>query len=478
MTVANPARAAADFNGRRSASGRRSTLIVVYLSLGGLAFSVLQSLVAPALGTIARDLSASTSETSWVLTAYLLSASVLTPVLGRLGDMVGKRQILIVVLAVLLAGTVLAALASNLGVLIAARVLQGAAGSVMPLSIGIVRDELPRERVSVTIGLLSATFGVGGGIGIAAAGPIVQSLNWHWLFWSPTVLIVIALLGAVFGMPESSVRKPGRLDILGSVILSAALASILLAVSNGRNWGWESDRTLGLLALGVIALVAFVLVELRVREPLVDLRLFTIRGVWTAHLVALVIGFAMFAVFVLIPPLLELPNNAGYGFGMTVTQAGLLLLPTVIAMVALGPMAGVLVRTRGAKLPMLLGSILVAAAFGLPAIAHDRLWQIVVSGILVGAGIGLALAATANAIIDAVPSTQSGEAISANAIARTVGSSIGTAAIATLLTAHISAPGVPSDGGFTIAFWTGAAVTLVAVLAVLAAPSVRRTPRR
>ena len=480
MSATEPVSAAAttraDPHTRRPNRGRDSTLIVVYLSLGGLAFSVLQSLVAPALSTIGTDLGASTTDVTWILTAYLLSASVLTPILGRLGDMVGKRRILIVVLALLLLGTVLAALAPTLSVLIAARVLQGAAGAIMPLSIGIVRDVLPPERISVTIGLLSAIFGVGGGIGIVAAGPIVQSLNWHWLFWLPAGLIIIALSGAIVGMPESPVRRPGRLDVLGSVILSVALVSLLLAVSDGQKWGWGSALTLSLFTLGAIALVVFVRVELRVRQPLIDVRLFTIRGVWTAHVVSLIVGFAMFGVFVLIPPLLELPARTGYGFGTTVTEAGLLLLPIVIAMVALGPFGGMLVRTQGAKLPMLLGGILLAAAFALPAIAHDHLWQIVVAEALAGAGIGLALASTANALIDVVPATQTGEAISANAIARTIGSSIGTAAIAALLASHSSAHAIPTNAGFTIAFWTGTAVALVGVLATLVAPSPRRMP--
>lgn len=256
-----------------------STAIIVYLSLGGLSFAVLQSLVAPALSTIGQDLGASTSATSWVLTAYLLSASVLTPILGRLGDMIGKRKVLIVVLSILLVGAVLAALAPNLGVLIVGRALQGAAGAVMPLSIGIVRDELPKEKVSVTIGLLSAIFGIGAGVGIVAAGPIVEHLSWHWLFWLPAVLVVIALLGAIFGMPESPVRKPGRLDMVGTFVLAVSLVSILLAVSEGETWGWGDGKTIGLLVLGAVALVAFVLVELRVAEPLIDVRLFAVRGV-------------------------------------------------------------------------------------------------------------------------------------------------------------------------------------------------------
>src|SRR3954471_13175869 len=234
-TIAEPAPAGA---ARRT----NTTLVVLYLSLGGLAYAVLQSLVAPALSTLGRELNATTESISWVITAYLLSASVLTPILGRLGDMVGKRRVLIGVLLALGVGTLLAALAPSLTVLIVARALQGAAGAILPLSIGIVRDELPREKVGVIVGLLSAIFGVGAGVGIVSAGPIVEHLSWHWLFWLPLVLVVIALLGAVFGMKESPVRTPGRLGWLGAGVLSVGLVSLLLAISDGRDWGWGSAK--------------------------------------------------------------------------------------------------------------------------------------------------------------------------------------------------------------------------------------------
>lgn len=185
--------------------------------------------------TDAQDLKASTGDISWVLTAYLLSASVLTPILGRLGDISGKRKVLLVVLAILAAGTLLAAVAPNLPVLIVARALQGAAGAILPLSIGIVRDLLPREKVGVTVGLLSAIFGIGAGLGIVAAGPIVDHLSWHWLFWLPLVRIVVALIGVTFGVPESKVRTPGRLDLVGAAILSVSLVSLLLARPSRRS---------------------------------------------------------------------------------------------------------------------------------------------------------------------------------------------------------------------------------------------------
>lgn len=455
--------------------GRRpnSTAIIVYLSLGGLSFAVLQSLVAPALATIGQDLGASTSSVSWVLTAYLLSASVLTPILARLGDMVGKRKVLIWVLAILLVGAVVAALAPNLGTLIVARALQGAAGAVMPLSIGIVRDELPKEKVSVTIGLLSAIFGIGAGVGIVAAGPIVEHLSWHWLFWLPAVLVVIALIGAVFGMPESPVRKPGRLDIVGTIVLTVSLVSILLAISEGETWGWSDGKTIGLLVLGGIALIAFVLVELRVAEPLIDVRLFAYRGVWTAHVIALVFGFAMFGTFVLVPTLLQLPTAVGYGFGKSVSEAGLFLLPTVGMMIVAGPIAGIMVRKIGAKVPLVIGGLALVAAFVIPAVSHAEIWQVVVSGLLTGLGIGMALASCSNAIIESVPANQTGEAISANTVLRTIGSSIGTAVIAALISSNVTEQGLPTDDAFTVGFWACTGVAVLAVLGALVAPSMR-----
>ncbi|WP_306216127.1 MFS transporter [Actinoplanes sp. RD1] len=449
-------------------------LLVLYLALGGLAFAVLQSLVSPALSTIGRELEVSTGDVSWVVTAYLLSASVLTPILGRLGDMAGKRKVLIAVLAILAAGTVVAALAPNLAVLIAGRVLQGAAGAILPLSIGIVRDELPRERVATTVGLISAIFGVGAGIGIVAAGPIVEHLSWHWLFWLPLVLVIVALIGAIFGMKESPVRTPGKLDILGTVILSVSLVALLLAISKGQAWGWGDAKTVGLLVLGVVGLVVFVFVELKVKEPLIDMRLMTIRGVWATDLVALILGFAMFGTFLLVPTLLQLPEATGYGFGKSVSQAGLFLLPTVVMMVLFGPLAGILNRKYGPKLPMFLGAVFVVAAFTLPALAHGQIWQVLASGILTGAGIGFAFAAMSNAIIEAVPASQTGEATSVNTIARTIGSSIGTAVVAAVITSHTTPQGLPTDDAFTYGFWTCAGVAVLAIGAALALPAAHK----
>jgi MFS family permease len=273
-------------------------------------------------------------------------------------------------------------------------------------------------------------------------------------------------------MKESPVRTPGRLDMLGAGILSVGLVALLLAISKGQSWGWGDGKTIGLLALGVVALTAFVVAELRVKEPLIDMRLMRVRGVWATDLVALVLGFAMFGTFVLVPTLLQLP--AGYGFGKSVSEAGLFLLPTVLMMIVFGPVAGLLDRRFGPKLPMFIGTVLVVLAFVVPAVGHGAIWQVLLSGVLTGAGIGFAFAAMSNAIIESVPAAQTGEASGVNTIARTIGSSIGTAVIAAVITSHTTAQGLPTDAAFTTGFWVCAGVAVLAVAAALALPSAHR----
>ena len=229
--------------------------------------------------------------------------------------------------------------------------------------------------------------------------------------------------------------------------------------------------------LGVVGLIVFVIVELRVRQPLIDIRLFTHRGVWSAHLVALAVGFAMFGTFILVPTVLQLPTVLDYGFGKSVTESGLFLLITVVTLIIFSVVAGVIIHKIGPKVPMVIGAVALAIAFVIPALGHGEIWQIVLSGVLTGVGIGLALAATSNAIVESVPATHTSEAISANTVIRTVGSSIGTAAIATILASNVTEQGIPMDSAFTAAFWMCAAVAVLAIIAALAAPSLKARRR-
>jgi len=444
-----------------------------FLALAGLVFAMLQSLIAPALPVIADELDVSTADISWLVTAYLLAAAVATPIAGRLGDMFGKRKVLLIVLCVLAAGALVAALAGNLTVLIAGRVLQGAGGAVLPLAFGIVRDELPRNRVGIAVGLLSALLGAGGGLGVVLAGPIVSALNWHWLFWFPLIMIALAAAGIVFGIPESPVRAPGRIDVRGALLLSAGLVCLLLALTKGGTWGWAGGLTLGLLGGAAAALTTLVVVELRVHAPLVDMRMIATRGVWTTNIAGIAFGVVTFGSFLLVPLLLQLPTTTGYGLGKSVSEAGLFLLPSTMAMVVFAPLSGALDRYFGAKLPLVLGTVLAASSFVLLAVAHDAPWQVLTAVTLMGIGLGLASSAMTNAILANVAPTQTSMATGLNTLARTIGGSIGTAVLAAVLSANTTQQ-IPTETGFTISFWICAGVLAFALLAELRLPTSRR----
>jgi EmrB/QacA subfamily drug resistance transporter len=440
------------------------------LALGGLAYALLQSLVAPALPEIQHSVHTSESGVTWVLTAYLLSASVATPLLGRLGDIHGKERVLVGVLVALAIGTVISALATSLPVLVAGRVVQGAGGGVFPLAFGIIRDEFPRERVAGAIGLISAILGIGAGAGIVLAGVIVDHLSYHWLFWFPLIGVVIAVVATVFYVPESPVKAPARISWGAAALLSAGLAAVLLAVSQAVSWGWGSPRTLGLAAAGLVVLALWVRMELGSAQPLVDMRMMRLRGVWTTNLVGFLLGFGMFASFILLPQLVELPKSTGYGFGASVTGAGLFMVPSTVAMLVVGPMAGRLERRFGSKPPLVAGVVFAGGSYVLLAVAHGAASEIYVASALLGIGIGLAFAAMANLIVIAVPADQTGVATGMNTVMRTIGGALGSQIIAALLTANVAATRLPTDHAFTVAFWLAAGVLGVGVLAAMAIP--------
>jgi EmrB/QacA subfamily drug resistance transporter len=439
------------------------------------AFAMLQSLVSPALPVIQRELSTTPSAVTWVFTALLLSVSVATPLLGRVGDMVGKERTLLLALAALAVGCLIAALAPNVGVLIGARVLQGLGGAVFPLSFGIVRDEFPADRVPSLVGVMSAVIAAGGGLGIVLAGPIVQSLGWRWLFWIPLVVIVVAGLMARRYVPESPQRVPGRIDWLAAALLSGWLVALLLPLSAGRSWGWGSARTIVLFAAAAVLLASWIAVELRSRNPLIDMRMMRLPAVWTTNLVALLFGAAMFAVYAFVPQFMQIPTVAGFGFGSSVTQAGLLMLPMLVTMAVSGSLSGPIAPWFSVKAQVVWGSALSLVASIAFAEFHDEPWQVAISTAVFGLGLGLAYASMTSLIVQSVPREQTGVATGMNANIRTIGGSIGTALSSSIITGHLQSTGLPAESGFTDTFLLLAAFSAVAVLLALAIPTARRT---
>jgi EmrB/QacA subfamily drug resistance transporter len=439
------------------------------------AYALLQSLVTPVLPTIQSALHTSQNTVTWVLTAYLLSASIFTPIMGRIGDVVGKKPVFVATLAALAAGSLLAALATNVTVMIIARAIQGIGGGVLPLAFGIVRDEFPRDKLSGAVGAIASLVAVGGGLGIVLAGPIVNALDYHWLFWLPMIVTIAAAAAAFLFVPRSKERTPGRISWAPALLLSAWLVALLVALSEAPVWGWGSGKVISLLVAAVVLAAAWVEMERRAQAPLIDMRMMARPAVWTNNAVALLFGVGMYAVFAFLPEFVQTPKATGYGFGASVTESGLILLPMAVMMFVVGLGANGLAARIGGKTVVLLGSLIGAASMALLAYAHTATWELYVATAVMGVGFGLAFAAMSSLIVAAVPPAQTGVASGMNANIRTIGGSIGAALMASVVTASPAADGLPRESGYTNGFAMLGGALLVAALAALLIPISRRT---
>ena len=438
----------------------------VVLAAATIAYSLLQSLVIPVLGTIQAGLHTSQNSVTWVLTAYLLSASIFTPIMGRLGDMFGKERMLVVALVALAGGCMMAALASSLTMMLVARVIQGVGGGVLPLAFGLIRDEFPREKVAGAVGVIAALAAAGAGLGIVLAGPIVNTLDYHWLFWIPMVILVIAAVAAHVVVPESRERTEGRINWRATVLLSGWLVALLLAVSEAPVWGWGSARVLGLCVAAIVLAISWVAVENRAAHPLIDMNMMRIPAVWTTNLVALLLGVGMYAAFAFLPQYLETPASAGYGFGASITHAGLILLPSSVAMFVFGGLSGRLSGRFGARAVLIAGTAISVAPFVLLTVARAHQWEILIAMVLQGVGFGLAYAAMSSLVVQAVPAQQTGVASGMNANIRTIGGSLGAAVMSSIVTAGTHHGSLPANSGYTHGFL---ALTIAAAAAAGAA---------
>jgi EmrB/QacA subfamily drug resistance transporter len=448
----------------------RTHVLIAVLALAGTTFALMQAIVVPALPKIQIQLATTASGAAWISTAYLLSACVLTPVVGRLGDTAGKKRMMLIVLAVFGMGTGVCAFAGNLPELVAGRLLQGSAGGIYPLAFAIIRERMPRERVAPSIGLVSSALGIGGGLGLVLPGPIMDELSYHWLFWLTLVPICASFaLAARFIPADQPNSERVRIPRRSSALMAIGLSIVLIAVSESSTWHWLSPRMLLALVAGAVILAVWVGQELRSPAPLVNMALMRRRGVATANASAFALGVAMYASFFIIPELVQVPRRFGFGFGASVTMAGLFMFPTAASQLVLGPVSGLLHRRIGARRELLVGQLFCAAGFGTLAAWHTHPWQIYVGTAIIGIGFFLGLVALPNQIVETVPAASTGSATAVNTVVRNLGGALGGQLAAALILASTHA-GVPGESGYVAALDLCATAALLGALAALASP--------
>ncbi|MEU6475485.1 MFS transporter [Streptomyces sp. NPDC047017] len=453
----------------RSASGA----VVPVLAFAGIVVAVMQTLLVPVIKDLPQLLGTSPSNATWVLTSTLLSGAVATPIMGRLGDLYGKRRMLIASLAVMVAGALVSAFTSALLPMIVGRTLQGFAMGAIPLGIGLMRDMLPREKLASSMALMSSSIGVGGGLALPAAALVAQHTDWHALFYGAAGLGVLSIVLTLLTVPESPMRAEGSFDLLGALGLSAGLVLFLLPITKGSDWGWSSATTLGLFGAAVVVLLLWGLMELRVAAPLVDLRTTARREVLLTNLASIMVGVAFYVVSLVLPQLLQLPAATGYGLGRSMVVAGLCVAPLGLTMMFTAPVYARLSARYGPRTTLIIGLLVIAIGYGGGLGLMDAAWQTVLTSVMLGAGIGLAYSSLPALIVGAVPASETGAANGLNTLMRSIGTSVSSAVIGMVLanTAdHVNGVALPTMHGFRVSFLIATAAVAVGLLLALCLP--------
>jgi EmrB/QacA subfamily drug resistance transporter len=468
--------AALDAPGGQPAA-RRTGLIVTVLAFTGVLSALMQTIVVPLLGTLPELLHTSSSNASWVVTATLLAAAATTPISGRLGDMYGKRRILIACIILLIAGSVLCALSSSFLPVVIGRTLQGSATSVIPLGISILRDELPRHKVGGAIALMSATLGIGGSVGLLLSALVAQNFDWHVLFWGAAGVGAIAMILVLAFVPESELRDPARFDVLGAIGLSVGLICLLLPITKGSEWGWTSPRVLLLGAASIAILLLWARFEVGRRHPVVDLRVSAARGVLLTNAASVMTGFAMYGVNLALPELLQTPRSTGFGLGQTMIATGLCVAPGGVAMMLVSPFSAKLSARFSPRITLITGLLVIGAGYVCAVVAVTAIWQVVLVSTVVSCGIALAYGAMPALIMSNVPPEETAAANGLNSLARSLGSAISSAVVAAVLATDVVVRGgvsVPSQDAYRLVFIVGACASVVAALVAASIPRLDR----
>ncbi|MDX3072554.1 MFS transporter [Streptomyces sp. NPDC088354] len=451
--------------------------VVATLALAGITAAIMQTLVTPLLAELPQILHTSGSNAAWVITATLLVAAVCVPVFGRLGDLVGKRRMLLVCSVPLVAGSVVCALSSSVVPMIVGRGLQGMGMGMVPLGIALLRDVVPAEKLSSSIALVSASMGIGGGLGLPIAAAIAQYADWRVLFWGSAGLAAVVAVLIWFFIPDVPAGAKGqRFDVPGAIGLGAGLVCLLLAVSKGADWGWGSATTLGLLAAAVVVLITWGWWELRTRDPLVDLRTTARPRVLLTNVASVFVGFGMYAGMLVVPQLLQFPKATGYGLGQSMLAAGLWLLPGGIMMMIVSPLGGKLTNARGPKFTLISGALVLAAGYGLALVLTGTAWGLMLAIMVVNSGVGLAYGSMPALIMSSVPVSETAAANGFNALMRSLGTSVGAAVIGVVLSHLTTTAGgytFTSESGFRTGLVIGCGIALVSALIAVAIPAAR-----
>jgi predicted MFS family arabinose efflux permease len=441
-----------------SARGGDDRLVVV-LTAVTMVTGIISSLGAPLIPSVARTLHISLDSAQWSLTIALLSGAIAAPIMGRLGDGPRRRETIVGGLLIVFTGSIIAGLAHSLIVLVAGRALQGVGLGLAPVTMAAARDHLPESRSPTVIAILSVCGAAAVGAGYPISGLIDSDIGLHAAFIFGAVISGSALVAAARVIPSNRHAAPGSIDLVGALMITVGLIALLLTISEGQQWGWDSLPIVTLAAIALLTLAAWARLQLRRRSPLVDLRQLGHRAVLTADLAAIVLGIAMYMFLTLVTEFMQEPRSGGYGFGSSSLLAGLSLVPFSVMSLLASRSIGRISRYVSSSAILVGGSLLIAASGAFFALAHGHEWQAFVAMGGVGAGFGYTFAAIPGMITRAVPRRETGSAMGLYQVIRYVGFSLGSAIAASILAGYTINHGhTVQQAGYVNALWVGTAI--------------------
>ena len=428
--------------------------------------AIVSSLGAPLIPSIASSDHVSLSAAEWVLTAALMAGALATPAMGRLADGPRKRRVIEVALLVVLAGCVLSAVSSSFAVLVIGRGLQGVGLGLLPVTMAIARSQFSPAEAGRAIATLSVSAAVGAGLGYPITSLIAQLLDYRAAFWFGAITVATALALVVIVLPGRSDGRSRRFDRLGMATLGAAVVGVSVVLSEGGGWGWTSPRSLVLVVLSAAMVGIWIVHELKVTDPLIDVRQVRNRSVLTADVSAFLIATAMYLFLPIVIEFVQIPMASGYGFGASILVSGMVFVPLSVGSFLASRCLTAYTKRFGVRSMIPFGSLMFAASTLFFAVEHRALWEAFVSAGIAGIGIGFTFAAMPGFVVRAVPASETGSAMGLYQVVRSIGLSLGSAlAAAILITYTVPGHTYPSYEGFRVTLIV--ATSLCALTALL-----------
>ncbi len=442
-----------------------STAGIVVLGFAALDLGLELAIVLPALPALAIHFDASLTSVVWLATGFLLASAVAVPLVSRLGDVHGKKRMLVLSLGAFAVGSLVCALTDSIGLAIVGRVIQGLGAAVAPLTYALLRDTVDPKVLPRAIGAVVGAASIGGAIGFLLSGVLVDNFTAAAVFWFLFAVAAVLGAGVLALVPESMVRATVPIDLGGAAFLGSGLVALLLAISKGSAWGWTSGRIVAIFAAAAVLLALFALVESRARQPLVDLRLVVTRPFANANLCAFLFGYSFFLTLLLVPQIAASPEASGYGLGFSTSRIGLILLPTGLAALVGGWAAGRTIDRLGPRTLVAVGSVLGISGYVSLALAHTTAFALATGSAVVGLAIGMIMTSIFAVVVQSAETDKTAIALAVNVIGRTTAVAIGAQVTFAIITQAGLVGPFPAESGYTQAFVMGAAGAGLALLA-------------